>query len=55
MISAARTCNTCGHGCHCYRPDCEECHNDVCVKCDCKTPIEKETKTDARNWDNYLK
>jgi len=29
-------CKKCGHKCHCYKPDCEECANDVCYKCECK-------------------
>lgn len=36
MQGPKRTCQSCGHNCHCYRPDCKECQNDVCVKCDCK-------------------
>ena len=36
MKGVKRTCKKCGHGCHCYRPDCPECVNDVCYKCDCK-------------------
>jgi len=29
-----KTCQTCGHSCHCYGPDCESCSCDVC---DCGT------------------
>jgi len=36
MQGEERTCESCGHRCHCYRPSCEECVNDVCVKCNCK-------------------
>jgi hypothetical protein len=53
MISEERTCNKCGHRCHCYAPNCKECVNDVCGTCDCKEP--DRTGTDARNWDGYLK
>lgn len=35
MKGEERTCNKCGHKCHCYRPECEECINDVCYKCEC--------------------
>ena len=35
MISEERHCKKCGHRCHCYSPDCPECVNDVCIKCDC--------------------
>lgn len=28
------TCKNCGHSHHCGR-ECQECANDVCVKCDC--------------------
>ena len=30
-----RTCKKCGHKCHCYQPDCDQCINDVCIRCDC--------------------
>lgn len=36
MQGEERKCKKCGHRCHCYQPDCEECHNDVCIKCVCK-------------------
>ena len=36
MRGTERTCKKCGHGCHCYSPDCKECVNDVCYKCECK-------------------
>lgn len=36
MISEKRTCKKCEHECHCYSPDCKDCVNDVCTKCDCK-------------------
>lgn len=55
MIGPKRTCKTCGHDCHCYAPDCKECVNDVCVKCDCKEHPHQKSETDARNWDDYLK
>jgi hypothetical protein len=55
MIGPKRTCKNCGHDCHCYQPDCDDCVNDVCTKCNCKVPVEKETNTDARNWNGYLK
>jgi len=55
MIGPKRTCKSCGHACHCYRPDCDDCINDICVKCDCKTPDENKTNTDARSWDGYLR
>lgn len=35
MYGEPRTCKKCGHRCHCYSPDCPECVNDVCIKCDC--------------------
>lgn len=38
MIGTERYCKTCGHRCHCYQPDCEECVNDVCTQCDCEAP-----------------
>jgi len=36
MQGEERTCESCGHRCHCYRPSCEECVNGACVKCNCK-------------------
>lgn len=51
MQGPERTCKSCGHKCHCYAPDCKECRNDVCTKCNCQ----QQTNTDARNWDSYLK
>ena len=27
-------CQNCGHKSHCHEA-CEECHNDICGKCDC--------------------
>mgnify|MGYP001025001779 CR=1 FL=1 len=36
MIGTERYCNKCGHRCHCYQPDCDECVNDVCTNCQCK-------------------
>ena len=38
MQSSPRYCKNCGHRCHCYSPDCEECVNDVCTTCDCSRP-----------------
>ena len=35
MKGTERQCQKCGHRCHCYSPDCSECHNDVCTACDC--------------------
>lgn len=32
-------CKNCGHKCHCQKPDCEDCVNDVCVVCKCKEEI----------------
>ena len=40
MQGDERECKTCGHKCHCYQPECEECVNDVCYRCEC------ENKTD---------
>ena len=36
MQGEERTCKKCGHRCHCYQPECEECHNDVCYNCKCR-------------------
>ena len=36
MIGPVRTCKNCGHKCHCYSPNCEDCVNDVCTNCDCE-------------------
>jgi hypothetical protein len=55
MISEKRICKSCGHRCHCYQPDCDECVNDVCTKCDCKNEIDYQERSEARSWDNYLK
>ena len=52
MLGPERTCKNCGHKCHCYSPNCQECVNDVCGVCDCK---ETKQESDARSWDNYLK
>ena len=38
MKGTERQCQNCGHRCHCYSPDCAECHNDVCIKCHCDKP-----------------
>lgn len=35
MEGKPRKCK-CGHDCHCYQPQCDECVNDVCYECDCK-------------------
>jgi len=35
MQGVPRYCEKCGHRCHCYTPDCEECINDVCTVCEC--------------------
>lgn len=35
MYGEPRTCKKCGHRCHCYQPDCDQCINDVCVYCEC--------------------
>lgn len=53
MQGTPRTCKKCGHKCHCYRPDCGDCVNDVCTVCGCKE--NGSTETDARSWDDYLK
>lgn len=42
MKGEKRTCNNCGHDCHCYQPNCDECVNDVCVKCQCDRPADKQ-------------
>ena len=42
MKGTERQCQNCGHRCHCYSPDCPECHNDVCVKCECDKPNLKD-------------
>lgn len=36
MEGKKRTCSKCGHRCHCYQPDCDECINDVCRECKCQ-------------------
>jgi len=36
MFGDPNTCEKCGHKCHCHRPDCDECINDVCIKCECE-------------------
>jgi len=38
MQGSERYCSKCGHRCHCYQPDCEECVNDVCTRCECEAP-----------------
>lgn len=43
MQGEQRTCTKCGHDCHCYQPECDECVNDVCYKCNCKS----ENKNDV--------
>ena len=40
MIGDVRHCKKCGHRCHCYSADCQECINDVCTVCDCKNSNE---------------
>jgi len=35
MEGQRRRCNSCGHDCHCYAPDCDQCYNDVCITCEC--------------------
>ena len=42
MYGQPRTCNKCGHRCHCYQPDCDECINDVCISWECDRIEEKE-------------
>lgn len=54
MQGVKRNCKSCGHGCHCYQPDCDDCVNDVCFQCDCKEESKIKT-TDARSWNDYLK
>jgi lipopolysaccharide biosynthesis regulator YciM len=29
-------CKKCGHTCHCDKPDCPSCVNDVCTVCECQ-------------------
>jgi hypothetical protein len=36
-------CENCGHKCHCKDEDCEDCINDVCVRCKCKNESEIPT------------
>ena len=33
--SPERWCKKCHCRCHCYAPECPNCANDVCYKCDC--------------------
>ena len=33
--SPERWCKKCKCRCHCYAPECPNCPNDVCCKCDC--------------------
>ena len=33
--SPERWCKKCKCRCHCYAPECPNCANDVCYKCDC--------------------
>jgi len=33
-IDGEGICQNCGHKSHCHEA-CEECHNDICGKCDC--------------------
>ena len=48
MPGEQRTCKKCGHECHCYKPTCEECVNDICTGCDCEPSAMIDT--DARTW-----
>jgi len=41
MQGPKRTCQKCGHICHCYASSCQNCVNDVCYRCDCKEDKEK--------------
>ncbi len=41
MSGPVRKCKTCGHDCHCEKPDCPDCVNDVCFRCDCEDKIEQ--------------
>lgn len=41
MKGEERKCK-CGHKCHCYQPECEECVNEVCYECKCKEPADKK-------------
>lgn len=55
MIGPKRTCSKCEHDCHCYAPDCQNCINDVCVKCECSSSPTFEDwrvaiETDATVW-----
>jgi hypothetical protein len=34
-VSEVSHCTYCGHRCHCYSSDCQECINDVCQTCEC--------------------
>ena len=44
-----RYCKKCGHRCHCYQPDCKECVNDVCTRCDCESdPRHKTLRGEAQ-------
>ena len=42
MKGEERTCKKCGHRCHCYQPECEECVNEICYECKCKKPEYKK-------------
>jgi len=44
MIGTQRYCKKCGHRCHCYQPECDECANDVCYTCECED--QANTKSD---------
>jgi len=30
MDTSKKSCETCGHSCHCYGPECNDCSCDVC-------------------------
>ncbi len=49
MQGEKRTCKSCGHRCHCYRPDCEECVNDVCTVCQCQDELIRQQQDPKHN------
>jgi hypothetical protein len=50
MQGKPRTCQSCGHPCHCYSPDCETCSCDVCG---CGTVKNYDAKEDIP--DSFIK
>jgi len=49
MQGEKRECSKCGHGCHCYQPECDKCINDVCYSCECNKPTQKDIPNSMLN------